>query len=45
MLCNLAGERTIRFAPPYIVTREELDEGLSILEDAVAALAPREAQV
>ena len=24
MLCNLAGERTIRFAPPYLVTREEL---------------------
>ncbi len=45
MLCNLAGERTLRFAPPYLVTREELDEGLSILEDAVAALAPQKTQV
>ena len=45
MLCNLAGERTIRFAPPYIVTPAELDEGLRVLEDAVAALAPQKTQV
>ena len=45
MLCNLAGERTVRFAPPYIVTRDEVDEGLRILEDAVAALAPQKTQV
>ena len=29
LLCNLAGERTVRFAPPFIVTRDELDEGLA----------------
>ena len=35
MLVNLAGEKTIRFAPPFIVTYEELDEGLHILERAL----------
>jgi acetylornithine/N-succinyldiaminopimelate aminotransferase len=40
ILSNLAGERTIRFAPPYLVTESELDEGLRVLEDAVVALAP-----
>ena len=32
MLANLAGEKTIRFAPSYLVTREQLGEGLAILE-------------
>jgi len=45
LLCNLAGERTLRFAPPYLVTLEELDEGLRIVEDAVVALAPQKPQV
>jgi acetylornithine/N-succinyldiaminopimelate aminotransferase len=36
MLVNLAGEKTVRFAPPFIVTREELDEGLRIFEGALA---------
>jgi acetylornithine/N-succinyldiaminopimelate aminotransferase len=40
VLSNLAGERTVRFAPPYIVSESELDEGLRVLEDAVVALAP-----
>jgi acetylornithine/N-succinyldiaminopimelate aminotransferase len=40
MLCNLAGERTVRLAPPYVVTRDELDEGLRILEESVVAMAP-----
>ena len=40
VLSNLAGERTVRFAPPFLVTREELDEGLRVLEDAVVATAP-----
>ena len=40
VLSNLAGERTVRFAPPFLVTREELDEGLRVLEDAVVAMAP-----
>ena len=45
MLCNLAGERTVRFAPPYIITLDELDEGLRILEDAVVTVAPRPSEV
>lgn len=32
LLANLAGERTIRFAPSYLVTREQLSEGLAIFE-------------
>lgn len=32
LLTNLAGEKTIRFAPAYITTREQLAEGLSIFE-------------
>lgn len=32
LLVNSAGEKTLRFAPPYTVTREELDEGLRIVE-------------
>jgi acetylornithine/N-succinyldiaminopimelate aminotransferase len=32
LLLNLAGERTLRFAPSYLVTREQLAEGLAILE-------------
>lgn len=31
LLINAAGEKTLRFAPAYVVTREELDEGLAIL--------------
>jgi len=45
MLCNLAGDRTVRLAPPYIVTLDELDEGLRILEEAVVAVAPPRSQV
>jgi acetylornithine/N-succinyldiaminopimelate aminotransferase len=32
LLANLAGEKTIRFAPSYLVTREQLNEGLAIFE-------------
>jgi len=32
LLANLAGEKTIRFAPSYLVTREQLGEGLAIFE-------------
>jgi acetylornithine/N-succinyldiaminopimelate aminotransferase len=35
LLVNSAGERTVRFAPPFIVTREEIDEGLRIFERAL----------
>jgi len=32
LLLNLAGEKTVRFAPAYISTREQLAEGLAIFE-------------
>ncbi len=32
LLVNSAGDKTVRFAPPYIVTPEQLAEGLSIFE-------------
>ena len=32
LLVNLAGERTVRFAPPFVVTPEQLEEGLSRFE-------------
>jgi len=35
MLVNLAGEKTVRFAPPYLVTREQLVEALSIFEKSL----------
>ncbi len=38
LLVNAAGERTVRFAPPFIVTRKELDEGLSLVERVLSAL-------
>jgi acetylornithine/N-succinyldiaminopimelate aminotransferase len=37
VLCNLAGERTIRFAPAYIVTPAEIDQGIQALRGALAA--------
>jgi len=37
MLVNLAGEKTVRLAPPFVITGEELDEALSILERALFA--------
>ncbi|HLT29241.1 MAG TPA: acetylornithine transaminase [Myxococcaceae bacterium] len=36
LLVNLAGPKTVRFAPAYVVTNSELDEGLAILEKALA---------
>lgn len=32
LLVNTAGEKTVRFAPSYLVTREQLAEGLAIFE-------------
>jgi acetylornithine/N-succinyldiaminopimelate aminotransferase len=32
LLVNLAGEKTVRFAPAFVVTDEQLAEGLSIFE-------------
>ncbi|HXX29457.1 MAG TPA: aspartate aminotransferase family protein [Myxococcaceae bacterium] len=37
VLCNLAGERTLRFAPSYLVTREEIDQGLQALRRALGS--------
>lgn len=36
LLVNLAGDKTVRFAPPFTTTLEELDEGLQIFEKALA---------
>ncbi len=35
MLVNLAGEKTVRFAPPYIVSREQLVEAMGIFEKSL----------
>jgi len=37
LLVNLAGENTVRFAPPFTVSLAELDEGLAIFESALAS--------
>jgi acetylornithine/N-succinyldiaminopimelate aminotransferase len=37
VLCNLAGERTLRFAPSYLVTLEEIDRGVLALRRALTA--------
>jgi acetylornithine/N-succinyldiaminopimelate aminotransferase len=37
VLCNLAGERTVRFAPSYLVTVEEMDRGVLALRRALTA--------
>lgn len=37
LLVNLAGEKVVRFAPPFTVSLEELDQGLAIFESAIAA--------
>ena len=33
-----AGESSIRLAPPLIITKEQLDTGLSIIEDCLKEL-------
>ncbi len=37
ILVNLAGDKTVRFAPPFTVTTEELDEGMRVFEQALSA--------
>ncbi|HEX8439436.1 acetylornithine transaminase [Archangium sp.] len=37
LLCNAAGEKTIRFAPAYVVSHDEIDQGVRILERALKA--------
>jgi acetylornithine/N-succinyldiaminopimelate aminotransferase len=41
VLCNLAGERTVRFAPSYLVTLEEIDQGVQVLRRALSGAATR----
>ncbi|RKG85119.1 aspartate aminotransferase family protein [Corallococcus terminator] len=38
LLVNSAGDMTLRFAPPLIITRQELDEALGILQRVLASL-------
>ncbi|MBR1781753.1 MAG: aspartate aminotransferase family protein [Oscillospiraceae bacterium] len=38
LLALTAGQNVLRLLPPLVITREELDRGLSILKDALAAL-------
>jgi predicted acetylornithine/succinylornithine family transaminase len=35
MLVSIAGDKVVRFAPPYIVEREQLDEAVSILKSVL----------
>lgn len=35
LLANLAGEKTIRFAPSYLISREQLAEGIALLEKSL----------
>jgi acetylornithine/N-succinyldiaminopimelate aminotransferase len=37
VLCNLAGERTVRFAPSYLVTSEEMERGVLALRRSLTA--------
>jgi acetylornithine/succinyldiaminopimelate/putrescine aminotransferase len=36
MLVSIAGDKVVRFAPPYIVERAQLDEAVSILRSVLA---------
>ncbi|MGA9525457.1 MAG: acetylornithine transaminase [Myxococcaceae bacterium] len=36
LIVNLAGERTLRMAPPFVVSREQIDEALGIMEKAIS---------
>ena len=36
LLCSVAGDKVVRFAPPYIVAREQLDEAVGILRGVLA---------
>jgi acetylornithine/N-succinyldiaminopimelate aminotransferase len=38
LLVSVAGGNVVRFAPPLVVTREEIDEAVSKLDDALAEL-------
>ena len=42
LLVITAGTNTLRFAPPLVVSHEEVDEGMGILEEAMAVVVERE---
>ena len=35
LIVNLAGERTVRMAPPFVVSKEQIDDALGIMERAI----------
>ena len=37
LLVNRTAETVVRLLPPYVITADELDEGLAILDEAIAA--------
>ena len=39
VLVTLAGARALRFSPPLIITREQVDEGVAIVESVVGKLS------
>jgi acetylornithine/succinyldiaminopimelate/putrescine aminotransferase len=39
VLLTLAGGQALRFSPPLIVSRSELEEGVTVLERALSAYA------
>jgi len=36
LLCSVAGDKVVRFAPPYIVSRQQLDEAVGVLRAVLA---------
>ena len=36
MLLSVAGGTVVRFVPPFVVTDEEIDEGVAALDHALA---------
>ena len=38
LLVNRTATTVIRLLPPYIVTEQDIDEGLAILDDAIRSL-------
>jgi acetylornithine/succinyldiaminopimelate/putrescine aminotransferase len=38
LLVNRTAETVIRLLPPYVITSQEIDEGIALLETAIAAV-------
>lgn len=41
LLINRTATTVIRLLPPYVITEQDIDEGLALLDDAIASLNPR----